>query len=324
MTDASAIIYHYPPELLNLLIEAIPCLCKSKKDMLLFFRGAGVPPAYMKDVSRRVLNHPEEIRKHEIARVVLSRLNEKGEATLRERREVLKRVEEFEDFSACWPNQVDRAKALVADIRRVRNVKDSFTKMRLEKDAELEKRTQESREKAKKAEERNRRLDEFRQDLAALFGLSNPWNRGKQLERFLNRLFTFEDILIRESFTIVGDEAKGIVEQIDGVIEFDNQVYLAEVKWWSERLGPGEVAQHQVRVFNRGHIRGIFISASGYTDAAIDACRKSMPRAVFVLCELEEFVHLLEQRIELVAFLRKKVQSALIDHEPFVKIVTEH
>ena len=36
------ISFHYPPELLKLLNEAIPKLCKSKKDLLLFLQGAGV------------------------------------------------------------------------------------------------------------------------------------------------------------------------------------------------------------------------------------------------------------------------------------------
>ena len=36
------ITYQYPPELFSLLVDAIAVLCKSKKDVLLFFRGAGV------------------------------------------------------------------------------------------------------------------------------------------------------------------------------------------------------------------------------------------------------------------------------------------
>jgi hypothetical protein len=49
------------------------------------------------------------VKKHEIARDVLRALNEGGDATLFARREVIKRVSEFEDFSTCWDN--DRLKA---------------------------------------------------------------------------------------------------------------------------------------------------------------------------------------------------------------------
>ena len=54
-----------------------------------------------------------------MVRTTLTRLNERGEAALRERREILKRVTEFEDFSTCWPNDQLKAKGLVAEIRRV-------------------------------------------------------------------------------------------------------------------------------------------------------------------------------------------------------------
>jgi hypothetical protein len=36
------IFFHYPPELLSLLIEILPRLCKMKPDPLAFFQGAGV------------------------------------------------------------------------------------------------------------------------------------------------------------------------------------------------------------------------------------------------------------------------------------------
>lgn len=94
------------------------------------------------------------------------------------------------------------------------------------------------------------------------------------------------------------------------MVEIDVQLYMVEVKWWHERLGPGEVAQHQVRVFNRGQARGIFISATGYTDAAIQSCRESLHRAPFVLCDLEEIVRHLEAQRPLVDLFRPKIQGS--------------
>jgi len=84
------IIYHYPPELLNLLVDTIPLLSRSKKDVILFLRGAGVDASMLNDLSRRVRDNPEGIHKYEIVRTVLTRLNEKGETTLGERRSVLR------------------------------------------------------------------------------------------------------------------------------------------------------------------------------------------------------------------------------------------
>ena len=46
-------------------------------------------------------------------------------------------------------------------------------------------------------------------DLFALFGEKNPWQRGKQLESVLNRLFALDGLSIREAFHLNGDESEG-------------------------------------------------------------------------------------------------------------------
>ncbi len=37
-----SVVYHYSPDLLQLLINTIDALHRSKRDVILFFRGAGV------------------------------------------------------------------------------------------------------------------------------------------------------------------------------------------------------------------------------------------------------------------------------------------
>ena len=121
--DAS---YHYPPELLNLLVDTIPLLCKSKNNVLVFFRGAGVSNKHFTDLQYRVNKDRANINKYEINSTILQRINEIGDSELRTRREVLKRVVEFENFSTCWPTDQLKAKGLVCEIRDVVNIKDSF------------------------------------------------------------------------------------------------------------------------------------------------------------------------------------------------------
>lgn len=132
--------YHYPPEVLNILVDIVPLLCRAKNDVLVFFRGAGVSESIMSDLSRRVSVDRENINKFEIARTVIQRINEKGDSELRTRREVVKRVVEFEDFSTCWPNDQLKAKGLVGELRRVVNVKDSFIRMSNEREREKQER----------------------------------------------------------------------------------------------------------------------------------------------------------------------------------------
>jgi hypothetical protein len=200
--------YHYPPELMNLLIDAIPALCRGKKGVLLFFRGAGVSPELLADLEALVSTNKEAVSKSSLAETVLVRLNERGDATLRERREVLKRIVEWEDFSTCWPADELKAKGLVSEIRRVVNVKDSFTRMRSEREEERKKRLAEQQAKVDADNRKRTDLANVRRGLSALFSERDPHRRGKALEGVLHRLFQASGISIREPFALCGVRPK--------------------------------------------------------------------------------------------------------------------
>lgn len=94
--------YHFPPDLIELLIDTIPLLCRSKADVLGFFRGCGVARGTLADLEQRVDADRAAISKYQIARTILTRINETGDRSLGQRRQVIKRVTEFQDYSACW------------------------------------------------------------------------------------------------------------------------------------------------------------------------------------------------------------------------------
>jgi len=108
----------------------------------------GCREGFTADLRQKLATDRNSVNKYEIVREVLIRLNDKGEASLRERREVLKRVVEFENFSTCWPSDQLKAKGLVAEIRSVVDVKDSFGRMRQEQEAERNKCLEEEKQKA--------------------------------------------------------------------------------------------------------------------------------------------------------------------------------
>jgi len=309
--------FHYPPDLFELLVQTIPLLCRSKQNVLTFFKGAGVDARLMSGVARKVNEDKDSITKYEIVRKVLERLNEKGDTTLAARREVLRRIVEFEDFSTCWPDDRLKAQGLIAQIRQVVNVKDSFTRMREEREREQRERRAEQEAKFRQDQLRRDTFASVKSDLFALFGEQNPHRRGKKLEGVLNRLFDASGILVRDAFTVIGAEGEGIVEQVDGVVEIDGEMYLVEMKWWNEPLGVEAVSQHLVRVFTRGQARGIFISASSYTEPAVQTCKESLHRMVVVLCNLQEIVMLLEKEEDLKAFLKEKIKAAIVHKNPF-------
>jgi hypothetical protein len=310
------VTFHYPPDLFNLLVDTIPRLCRSKKGVLLFFRGAGVEQKHYVDLAQRVHSDSSSITKFEIVRSVLTRLNAAGEKTLRERREVLKRVTQFEEFETCWDNDRLQAKGLVAEVLKLVNVKDSFTRMEQEKDRERLARQELIDQKERADEQRRVELKSIRDEFFKLFAVTDHQKRGKLLEAVMNRLFKAHGVGLREAFTLRSEDGSGVVEQIDGVIELEGNVYLVEMKWWGEALGPGDVAQHLVRVFYRGYARGMFISNAGYTHAAVEMCRESLQRTVVVLSELREFVDVLEKDASLREWLKQKIDAAITHKNP--------
>lgn len=182
--------FHYPPEVFNLLVDAIPLLCRSKKDVVIFFQGAGVAQDDLADVARTVLADPGSLNKYDIARNVLTRVNARGDSGLGARREIIKRIVEFEEFSTCWPNDQFKAKGVVADLRKIVNVKDSFTRMKQERDAERMQVIARQRAEQAAAAEKRVKIEDVSKRLFTLFTMDDkPQERGKLLEAVLNDLF---------------------------------------------------------------------------------------------------------------------------------------
>lgn len=313
--------YHYPPELLTLLIDAIPLLCKSKREVLAFFRGAGVVQRLIDPWETKLRQTPTEVSKYHIARDLLTRINEAGDSGLRLRREVVKRVVQWEDFSTCWPTDRARAQGLVAQIRHIVNVRDSFTRMSEEREREAAARRGQA---ARAAEEKQAKAKEREQVKDALFALTaetDPVRRGRAFEAVLNRLFAAYGVLVESAFVLRMAKGGGVVEQIDGVISLDGDLYFVEAKWWEAPVGVPEVSQHLMRVFLRAEARALIISAASFTAPAVQTCKEALQQKVVVLLDLEELVRVLTRGLELAEVLRRKATAAIVQKEPLVRIV---
>jgi restriction system protein len=312
--------FHYPPELFELMISTIPLLNRAKKSVLLFFRGAGVNEKLYQDIKLKIETDKDSIDKYEITRTILKRLNEKKDLYIRERRELLKRVVEFESFSNCWENDQYKAKGLVSEIRNIINVKDAFTRMQQEKEKEQKKHSKEYNKKVKEFQVKADRLEILKKEFYSLFSETNPQSRGKKLEKALNNIFAYYGILVREAFIRKGDNNEGIIEQIDGVIEIDNQIYLTEMKWKIDKVSGDDIFAHLGRIYHRTNAHGIYISASGYADSGKIAAKEALLKnAVLALTDLEEFVNVLDNEKDLIQYFRAKIRNAIIDKEPYSK-----
>jgi restriction system protein len=312
--------YHFPPDLIDLLIDTIPLLCRSKQDVLVFFRGCGVPQIILGDLQQRVAIDRAAINKYEIVRTVLTRINDGGDRYLAQRRQVIKRVTEFQDFSACWPSDQLKAKGLVASIRDLVNVKDAFTRMSQERENE---RREHQRQRAGEAEaKRDRRAEreDLRRRLAGLWLMSNPRERGLTFEVVLNDIFALDNLKVRESFTLSTEEGQ-VGEQIDGLIVLDGQPVLVEAKWYAAPLGVNDVSRHLVRVYGRpAGVHGLIVSASKFSAPAVDECRRALTQRVIMLAEVHELLRLLEEpNTCLKKWLSEKYLAATVDRQPLYR-----
>lgn len=318
MADA----YHYPPELFSLLVDTIPLLCRSKNDVLVFFRGAGTPETILTPLGSQLRTDPKSVNKYHIARTVIEALNARGDSTLAPRREVIKRVVEFEDFSSCWPEEQLKAKGAVSEVRKIVNIKDSFTRMKQERDKE--KAQVQTALQAERATEqmRKKQIVELKEQLFSLFTLDEqPHVRGKLLETVLNGLFRAYGVLVHEDFKRRDLDSSTVLEQIDGVIVLDGAIHLVEMKWLKDPVGIADFSPHLVRLFSRASASGIFISNSEFTEPVLKECANALNQRTMFLCSLQEIVMLLQNEADLLSFLRKKSQAAVISKQPFLKLL---
>nr|WP_229521328.1 restriction endonuclease [Massilia sp. IC2-477] len=319
MADA----YHYPPDLFDLLVDALAKLNKAKKGVALFLRGAGVDEADLAEVERIVRTTPDAISKFEIARNVLKKVNERGDSGIFARREIIKRIVEFEDFSLCWPEDQLKARGLVAAIREAVNKKDSFTRMKQERDAEREQLQAGRLAERASVLEKRARIEGVASRLAALFGMNdNPQERGKLLEGVLNDLFRAYGIHVMEDFRRRALDTAVVVEQLDGVIEIDGAIYIVEMKWLNSPVGTNEFFPHLSRLFLRADARGIFISSAGFTEPVVKECATALTQKTMVLCSLHEIVMLLQRQDDLIEFLKKKSRAAIIEKNPYLQVLS--
>ncbi|WP_406505404.1 restriction endonuclease [Streptomyces sp. NBC_00212] len=314
--------YHWPPELLELLIELVPRLSRSKDGVLEFLRGAGVSEELLAVHRQQLAADRTTISKYKIVRAVLSQINEQGDAGLQVRRELLKRAIEFEDFSTLWPDDRLPAQGLQANVRSLVNVKDSFTRMNQARDDERAARLAARTAETERLARRHAEFAALRGRLADLFNELDPRKRGTALEGVLNDVFKTEGILIRESFILRNEDGQ-VAEQIDGALEKDGSQYLVEIKWRGKPVEINAMSRHLVRVYGRSEVRALFISASGFTGPAIKESERALNQRVIILGELRELVLLLEQEGDAAHWLREKVRIAQLDRRPLAVLGTD-
>lgn len=308
--------FHFPPDLYNLLVDTIPRLNKTKKDLLLFFQNVGVPIQYLHEYYVLLNTNRSQFKKFDVTREILGWLNQESDRMLGVRRKLLQRVIEYEAFESCYPNDKDRAKANVADIKKMVQLKDAVTKFEnllIEEQNEKILRQKEKLDKIKKAKEN---FETLRQRFTNLFSIQNPQERGKKLEKILNDIFAYFKIGVKEDFVIYDDETGKNYEQIDGVVEINHYLTLLEMKWEKNSLGADKVGRFMSRLMVRRNVDGIIISYSSFTETALLTAKEALAVSVLALIDLKDIFDVLNQEKDLSEFFSETIKNVKLYKNP--------
>lgn len=320
-----ALSYHFPPDLFNLLVDAIPRINKTKKDLLSFFKNVGTPMSLLNKYYSIVNSDPTQISKKDITREVLEHLNSSNSNEyLGIRRKLLQRIVDFNAFNTCYENDIDAAKARIYEIKQLVSLKDSVTKQEQFIENERNEKIKAKQQQFSRLTISKERFNAILNDFNKLFTISNPQLRGKALETVLNELFSFFKIGIRESFCIADEETGKIYEQIDGTIELNNYLTLVEMKWEHAPIGVNPVSRFMTRLFVRSNVDGIMISYSSFTDTALPIVKEGLSQRTVSLVDLQDISKILAQKKDLPEYFTSLIREVRLTKNPKPMISIEN
>lgn len=165
-TSTDDVVFHFPPDFLSAVVDAIPLLTRGRNEVVTFFQGCGVSREFLKGISARIAADPKYSKYH-ATREILTHLNEIGDQGLAARRQVIQRVSQWEDFSTCYPDNQMKARGAVATVAQLVNQKDSFTRMNIERERAQEQHRKDREAELAELQQRRGELASVKDDLSS-------------------------------------------------------------------------------------------------------------------------------------------------------------
>ena len=158
------------------------------------------------------------------------------------------------------------------------------------------------------------KLDALKEQFLQI-SVQQPQERGYAFEKFLHDFFDIYGFNPRPSFRITG-------EQIDGSIEFHQEIYLIEAKWQKMPIRQDDLLILQGRVGGHsGFGRGFFITCGNFSTEGVAAFQR-LGRSSIVGIDGQDLYLILHQYLPLDEILRNKVRWLVETgdfHYPVVK-----
>jgi Restriction endonuclease len=266
--------------------------------------------AFERYIRRALHGHPEllvGLNFHQLKRIVADELVDRLMADEdRYQSFTLKLMTEIADMDS-FPNlerqPKDRALHLERAHKAVANLRRFTTKYAVDRDQQHTLRTDLADSRAQAREELGftRELEKLKAEFLAMSASNNPQQRGRDFERFLNKLFGLFDLEPRLAYNLAH-------EQIDGALTFDTDDYIIEAKWWQDPVERKDVAELAAKVESkRKNTLGLFISVSGFSAGARETYSTKTP---FLTIDGDDLFLVLDRRIALDELLRHKKRHA--------------
>lgn len=197
---------------------------------------------------------------------------------------------------------VARAREAVAELRRWTEKQRATIQEQQQHGADIAANVQKARDDRLFAEDHEALKLRFLQMHAA----TDPHQRGRDFEGFINELFALYDLEPRASYVME-------YEQIDGAFVFETDYYVLEAKWLNKPAGRPLLDVFKNNIERKGkNTLGLYISTSGFTSDALQVYSFSTP---FITMDGSDFMAVLEQRIRLNELIaHKKAHASQTGH----------
>ena len=195
-------------------------------------------------------------------------------------------------------DKVDLAQAALTEVKEI---VEAYSELALDRERLREEYEQRSVvADARRAHENA--LRQLHEQFLTMHSASNPQQRGRDFERFLNHLFELWDLTPRAAYDL--DH-----EQIDGAFTFRTDDYLLEARWWNKTLEPKELNDFKVKVEGKArNTLGLCVAVTGFTAGAVT--QHSTAQSPLILMDGTDLMPILEGRIGLDEVLERKRRHA--------------
>lgn len=294
-----------PLDVQILLKDCILSIFWMKRDILDFFKSVGCP--------KDILEGPEKtqtaLTRFAIVNSVFYNLCAEEHRGYTVFQSMIDSLQSWSHFDPYWFDQkqkLDRAIAqkAISDLNSAIEKRNSATR-----------RQKTQREKFTHLNKKGHDISALERIFHKIYGDDlSPQAKGKLFEDFLRKLFIWNDIRLSEPFNLIG-------EQIDGSFKFEGENYIVEAKWQDAATSTSDLYSFAHKVDGKMHGRGIFISANGFSNQAIESIVTGK-HIQTILIDGRDIVQVLEERLTLSAMLDAKIRAAQIRGDVYICAVT--